>query len=100
MGRNWVTTKAHINDFVTNNKNGFNEIVDDTGTKIQVHVQSGIRNGEQSVARPFMGNQEADESTYAEASADRSARYNSPAPDYRTGRLSLLKQEVLQSLED
>jgi len=42
LGRNWVTTKADIDEFVASYKNGINEVIDERGSKIQVHVEKQI----------------------------------------------------------
>jgi hypothetical protein len=41
IGRNWVTTKAQLDDFIKNYKNGISEVADEAGNKIPVHVVSG-----------------------------------------------------------
>jgi len=38
IGRNWITTKPALDEFVANHKNGISEIVDETGAKIPVHL--------------------------------------------------------------
>ncbi len=39
IGRNWVTTKEGLDNFVKNYKNGISEAIDETGQKIPVHVE-------------------------------------------------------------
>ncbi len=39
IGRNWVTTNSALAEFLKNYKNGISEITDESGKKIQVHVQ-------------------------------------------------------------
>ncbi|MBI5530484.1 MAG: helix-turn-helix domain-containing protein, partial [Candidatus Doudnabacteria bacterium] len=38
IGRNWVTTKSNLDEFIKNYKNGISEVMDETGNKIQVHI--------------------------------------------------------------
>ncbi|HYV33636.1 MAG TPA: helix-turn-helix domain-containing protein, partial [Candidatus Limnocylindria bacterium] len=97
IGRNWVTTKAGLEEFIKNYKNGINEVIDETGEKIRVHVEKAEKsdiseksekseNQNQSVASPsrievwdkFMGNQDnTGTGESALKDADKSARYNS-----------------------
>lgn len=39
LGRNWVTTKANLDEFIRNYKNGVSEVVDESGQKIPVHIE-------------------------------------------------------------
>ena len=44
IGRNWVTTKSALDEFIKNYKNGISEVADETGNKIPVHVTGAIPN--------------------------------------------------------
>ena len=55
IGRNWVTTKESLDDFLKNYKNSVNEVVDETGNKIAVHVVKNENSSAATAAMRLMG---------------------------------------------
>ncbi len=99
MGRNWVTTRAALDDFIKNYKNGISEVLDETGNKIPVHVASEQANI-QSLDRPGSGqNNQQVQAPQQHIIGSAPALPVQQLPE-QIMRLSNLKKEVFENIEN
>ncbi|MEK7162142.1 MAG: helix-turn-helix domain-containing protein, partial [Patescibacteria group bacterium] len=102
IGRNWVTTNSALEEFLKNYKNGVSEITDESGRKIQVHVEN-VRQQVSPVSQnaklhtPSTLNQKPAPAVLA--SSQISTNSVSQSPD-QILQLTKLKREIFNELEN
>ncbi|MFA5991743.1 MAG: helix-turn-helix domain-containing protein, partial [Candidatus Doudnabacteria bacterium] len=102
IGRNWVTTNSALEEFLKNYKNGISEITDESGKKIQVHVQkdkpSVLAENKNLNANPTVGNI-LESAPAILPSKNLKANTVSQNPD-QIIQLTKLKREIFDELEN
>ncbi|MCL5667136.1 MAG: hypothetical protein M1383_05205 [Patescibacteria group bacterium] len=91
MGRNWVTTKKALDEFAVENGNEIGGISSGTGVKLPVHIEpAAVLNSQKNNANQGAANNEP----MAAENLSQQSQSGHGEP-----RLSNLRQEILQSLE-